>query len=336
MKTFHNKVPKYTFENYDITNSNLYDINDEILKEYRKTYNKHVNITKNLLGEEIKNGITMFTHVMNRSNNVYSNIRSWLSNNFDEIIILDWNSKDNMSSELNKLNDKRIKYYRVENEDSFIRTHAQNLAFRLAGYDKVLKLDSDIKLNSDFNSKNVLNEGTFIVGDWRCARNDNEKHLHGNILVNLKDFYKINGYNEFIKNYGWEDSDFTIRLLLSGLSHSIFNNDTLYHVPHDEIYRKINMNTVYNSNVETVKHKYCLSHMLQWNQYYKLQDYSFHKETNNYIIFKRDKINENIFNDELYKKSETEAIDTVIGWHLSVDKVNKMTREEKINFLRTK
>ena len=54
-------------------------------------------------------------------------------------------------------------------------------------YDKIIKLDSEITLKSHLNS----------------------------------DFFNIN-YNEFIKTYGSDDTDFTLRLQMSGLDKKFF------------------------------------------------------------------------------------------------------------------
>ena len=125
---------------------------------------------------------------------------------------------------------------------SFYRTYAQNLAGDLCKYNKICKLDSDITLSDNFFENHPLTEGMFYVGEWLCARNENEKHTHGNTYMYLNDYLKVNGYNEYIKSYGWDDSDFTHRLMLCGLKKVIFNLNMFYHVPHDDMARMTNLN----------------------------------------------------------------------------------------------
>ena len=270
----------------------------------------------------------MFTYVMNRKINIVNNLDSWLKNNFGEIIILDWVSDEKLYDIISEKKDSRVKYYRVENEQFFIRTFAQNLAFRLAKFNKVLKLDSDIILTDDFLDKNQISEKTFISGNWYAARNDNEKHTHGNIFVHLNDFYRINGYNEFVKTYGWEDSDFMTRLIQSGCNHKLINMDTIYHVPHAETSRKANM-LVYNSNVETEKYKYCISHMLPWGVHCTLQNYNFTKINDQYIEINRIKGDETDFDPELLKSAEEYAVNLVATWFIKGVNLNTMSFDEK-------
>jgi hypothetical protein len=196
----------------------------------------------NLLKESIEEGICLFTYIMNRNNNIYNNISSWLKQSVNQIIILDWNSKEDLNDYLKSLNDNRILYIRVVNEKYFIRTFAQNLASRFCKYNKIMKIDSDVIISENFFENHQLNNGEFYVGEWMCGRNKNEEYLHGNIYLFLDDYFRVNGYNEYIKNYGWDDTDFTIRLLTTGLTKKLFNYNYLYHTPHDEDLRTVNLN----------------------------------------------------------------------------------------------
>ena len=142
---------------------------------------------------------------MNRRNNLINYFKSWLNNNINQIIILDWASNENNYDIISNLNDNRVMYIRVNEEDKFIRTYAQNLAAKFCRYNKILKIDSDINLSEDFFDRNNLEPGTFIAGNHFCARNKNETYTHGNIYLYLDDYFAINGYSELIKTLNFNE-----------------------------------------------------------------------------------------------------------------------------------
>ena len=278
------------------------------------------NITHNLLNEPIKPGICLFTYIMNRRQNLEKYFKSWLNKSVDQIIILDWSSKEDNYDIIKNINDSRVIYVKVVGEPSFIRTYAQNLAAKFCKYDKILKIDSDISITDNFFEKNVLNPGEFIVGNFMCARDDNEKYTHGNVYLYLNDYFRIGGYNELIKTYGNDDSDFSLRLqLLGGLTEKIFDLDTMYHNPHTNEARKKNMNGVYNTYVEIFKHRYYMDKVPFWNRYFKHNEFNIEQKNNNFYECTR-------ITDDIYKFSpfikdcEINAINTVYEWFRDLPK----------------
>jgi len=271
-------------------------------------------IEKNILNEKILPGICVFTYVMNRKDNLIKNIKTWLNKDVNQLIILDWSSNEDYYNLIKSYNDKRILYVRVENENKFIRTYAQNIAARFCKYDKILKLDSDISITDDFFRKNIFNDGEFIAGNFICARDENERYTHGNVFLWLNDYFKINGYNELITTYGNDDSDFHFRLqILAGLKEKVFDLDTLYHNPHNDHLRKININ-IFNTNVEVFKHRYYLDKIPLWNQFYKLNQFDIKKIDYNYYQCIRNTFDLYKFTDEIIE-CEKEAINTVYNWY---------------------
>ena len=295
--------PKH-FENYNMTFFDYKQINKNIICNELSNYTQR----KNLFEDSIEEGICIFVCVMNRSNQIYNNIRSWLKQKINQLIILDWNSTYNLNDYLKGLNDKRILYVRVNNETNYIRTFAQNLAGRICKYNKICKIDSDIIISDNFFENHPLEKGEFYVGEWRCARNENEKSLHGNTYLFLDDYFRINGYNEYIKDYGWDDSDFTIRLMSCGLRKKVFDYDLLYHTPHNEKSRTVNLINPKNSVLMIFVNKECLKNTV-WNNDYKMQQYTTIKIDDNYIVCDRIKnneysVDEKIYNDAFLAKTE--------------------------------
>ena len=332
LKEFSNDI--FNFMKY-----NNLDINDFYYKFIDYIYEPEINIEKNILNEPIKEGICVYTYVMNRKENIENYMDSWLIPDIDQLIILDWSSNENLYDIIKKYNDNRILFIRVNEESSFHRTYAQNLAARFCKFNKIMKIDSDVSLRKDFFKKNILEPDTYIVGNFKCARDENEKYTHGNIYLYLNDYFKINGYNEIIKTYGNDDTDFAFRLRILGrLKERIFDLDTIYHNPHPEEKRKINMKTVYNTNVEIFHHRYAMDRLPLWNKYFKLQEFEIKNNNNNYYVCVRNK-NKNIyeFPEDLNKRARLYAIDLVISWYIkNPNQLAQMSLEDKINYLSNK
>ena len=291
-------------------------------------------ITNNILNEQIQDGVCLFTCVMNRNSNIVNNINTWLKQSINQLIIIDWASDDDFCNFINTLNDNRVLHVRVNDEQYFIRTYAQNLAAQLCRFNKICKIDSDIVLHDNFFEQHNLEENTFFVGEWRAARNENEKHVNGTIYLYRNDFLYVNGYNEFIKSYGWEDSDFTIRLMLTGLEKKIFNFNTLYHVPHAAIERTINMTSATHPEVQTLTHKYLLAQMQLWSRNNILTSFNFNQISSNYIVCNRIKTNEISFDSILYDTCKKEAELTVFSWYmLKTDEHKNVLQEKNYNFI---
>ena len=255
------------------------------LSEYSKYFfNNNFKITKSILNEPIKEGICIMLCIMNRKKNLELYFKSWLNKDINQIIILDWSSNDdNYYNIINKINDPRILYIRVNNEKTFIRTFAQNLAASFCKYDKLLKLDSDVTITDDFFQKNILEKNTFIAGNFLCARDMNEEYTHGNIYLYLDDYFRVGGYCEFIKTYGNDDLDLPFRLqVINGLKERMINLDTLYHNPHDNKSRVVNLSGIKIPHEEMQYNKTNMDKLPLWNRFFKLQKYNIVKKLNNY------------------------------------------------------
>jgi glycosyltransferase involved in cell wall biosynthesis len=177
---------------------------------------------------------SIVTALKNRSQNLLKAIPSWLDLDIDEIIIVDWSSDTPIGSELSKFKDKRIKVYEVQNQPTWCLALAFNIGVELASGDHILKLDADIQIEKDFLQNHELMQGMFFAGNWRNARNPNEIPLNGVLYITKNDFKAINGYNEYFKLYGWDDSDLYQRLIEFGVERKDIHNNYVYHLPHDE------------------------------------------------------------------------------------------------------
>ncbi|AYV86000.1 MAG: glycosyltransferase, partial [Solivirus sp.] len=86
-------------------------------------------------------------------------------------------------------------------------------------------------LSSDFFCRHNLDQNIYFAGDWREARNPNERHLNGIVYVKRDLFFKVGGYNELITTYGFDDDDLYQRLNIHS-KRLLINLDSIKHIPH--------------------------------------------------------------------------------------------------------
>ena len=197
----------------------------------------------------VAEGISLLFPVMNRTNVLIQSIPTWLeSDSFSELIIVDWSSSEPIFTDpltQNIINDPRVRIIRVENEPYFLSpSYAINLGVSRASNKKILKLDVDYKLiNIDLfrfiNQISPLLKRSFFVTDFVFCKITIS--IIGFILFNKDHFLAVNGYNENLKGWGYEDIDFYNRLsevvqknILSDLDSYIF------HIPHEDSLRVAN------------------------------------------------------------------------------------------------
>ena len=119
-------------------------------------------------------------------------------NGLKEHIILDWDSKNEFNIEDSKKHRKKIYY--VKNEKRWWLTRAYNTCFFIAKSEYILKLDADVFINyKKFNNLDYSKYDLIIFYD---KPND-----PGNFLITKKLLDAINGFNEYMWEWGWSDHD---------------------------------------------------------------------------------------------------------------------------------
>lgn len=185
----------------------------------------------------ITNGISIITAVKNRDENLMIALKSWLKNRMvNEVIIVDWNSENQISQKIREFKDKRIVLIEVKNKKDWALSEAFNLAARFSTKEKILKLDADIILKKDFFDKNILNKKEFICGDYRILKKE-EKGLFGisgTLFCFREDFFSIGGYDELIRSYGRDDLVLYDELKDQGLIQRGIDLESLEHLEHND------------------------------------------------------------------------------------------------------
>jgi hypothetical protein len=183
-------------------------------------------------------GVGIVSCCMNRNDNLEAALDSWLELDVDEIVIVDWSSEVPVSQSLAHINDDRLKIIRVEGEARWILTYAFNVGLRFCGRSKIFKLDADIVVSGDFLEVNHFETGEFVRGHWQQALdNDQEDQVYtnGSFGAHKKDLREIGYFNEFIRTYGWDDSDLYGRLCTAaGLSQKHIAFGSMRHLEQGE------------------------------------------------------------------------------------------------------
>ena len=200
---------------------------------------------------------------MDRNQMLAEALPSWLAHpEIGEVIIVDWSSPTPVRLVTAPLGDARVKVIRVEDQRRWIASKSHNLGVRAAAGDVLLRLDADYVLGPSFFRAHALAPRTFFCGNWRCARVDNERHLTGVLYVHRRHVLAVNGYNERIVTYGYEDDDLFERLELGGLSRRDIDLDTIRHIPHTDDLRTRHQD-VGSVEFETERNKR-LAHARAW------------------------------------------------------------------------
>jgi hypothetical protein len=290
----------------------------------------------NLIGEPLNQGISLYVHLMNRNENVQANLPNWLTQKFDEIILLDWSSKDPVASIPNLFDDPRVRVVRVEGQEKFIRTLAQNLATEMARNTHVFKCDSDVLFKGDFFVNHALNKGEFWVGDWHQGRDYNERHLHGETYYHVDDFFRVNGYDERIMAYGHDDTNLKDRMVLAGMIKKVFSYNQLHHIHHPQETRATNQDMVHPM-VKIFENRIAARAKTLWTSTDKALQYtrkpvdesSEYEKQERVIIFTANEKRQPQYDQVV----EDAAINEVSGWY--TDQINhaQLNREQKIKLI---
>lgn len=170
--------------------------------------------------------LSVICGVRNRLENLTKALPTWLeADGVDEVVITDWNSREPIVYE-----HERVRIVRVTNVNYWSSPQAFNIAARFANGDIYAKLDADYRiLNTCLFSKIGLEPGVFINGGGKLGP------LNGFFYLYADDFWRVNGFDERLHGYGWEDTDMFWRLRRSGLRLKEFDDkQNMEHLPHKE------------------------------------------------------------------------------------------------------
>jgi len=293
--------------------------------------------------KEVSPGISLFTAVKNRKNLLQQVLPTWVAcKEIDEIIIVDWSSDKSILPLIRKYQNGKVFTVVVKEQERWILSHAFNLAARLTTRDKILKIDADVKILPGFFEKHILTPGRFYSGYWGMGRDENERHLNGNAFLYRNDFFRINGYNEYIKSYGWDDDDLFLRLGALRLKRIYFHLDTLVHLEHEdrttfqESPGYLNaVNDQEKANIQIIINRYLTQNFKKWLPENQMLGFEFKILDDHTLSCLQATEDQNLLPDELIRICEIPAIQERLkqsGILISDDIARNLKREEVIEF----
>lgn len=176
----------------------------------------------------------------NRHASLHQALPTWLaSQSVREIILVDWNSDPPLYDMLDLPNRSKVKLVRVRNEPSWVLSRAYNLAINLSTSPVILRVDCDYALAPNILHVHNVSEldKVFYTGNWLLARDHDEVHLNGILLISRSHFLSVGGYDERIQTYGWDDDDLYTRLQNANLTKLNISYDHVHHVRHNDSVR---------------------------------------------------------------------------------------------------
>lgn len=135
----------------------------------------------------------------------------------------------------------QLKIVRVEGETDWVLTRAYNLAVREATSDYIFKVDCDyivseraVKTHRLDGLEHETAGNFFFTGYYMNARDANEMHLNGAMVVSQEVFWSVGGYDERIQSYGYDDEDLYDRLRKMGVTRLNVSYEDVSHLEHDD------------------------------------------------------------------------------------------------------
>ena len=144
-----------------------------------------------------------------------------------EIMILDYNSDDNLADYANELKnedlgkDNFISYAKFTGRKTYHIAHAYNLSVRCAVGEVIVILGTDIIISVDYLKfiREAFEKEAVV---WACPLD-----LKGIIAITKKEFNDTGGYDERFEFYGPEDKEFDLRLNRRGGKFKLVPNQML-------------------------------------------------------------------------------------------------------------
>lgn len=203
-----------------------------------------------------KEKISVVQCCKNRNENLVKSIKSYIDHPLiDDIVIVDWNSNDNVKKYLKKNNilSDKIKIIEVVNSIPWILSWAYNIGFLYAKNNKILKLDADYEIiNKEYLFfLNKIDSNKYVFSfDWSQAKNKNEIHLNGFFYLTKNLLKTIGFFNQDILFYGWDDSELKKRITNHNIQILNIDYDFLYHNEHNDNLRLKNQHSNYNIKMD--------------------------------------------------------------------------------------
>ena len=212
--------------------------------------------------------ISLASGCMNRAATLRMVLPTWLAcREIDEVVVVDWSSRVPISEELADFKDFRIRFIRVEGQPYWCAARCHNVEIIAASGDNLLRIDSDVQVLPNFFREHPLEQDDiFWNASWKNSCGD-DCHLFGTVYTQRKNFLLVNGYNERLQSYGFEDEDIYRRMQGAHIRRCEANRKLLKHIPHDMPSRLCHINPEFAAatNMQGIEINLKISEGIPWS-----------------------------------------------------------------------
>jgi glycosyltransferase involved in cell wall biosynthesis len=147
-----------------------------------------------------------------------------------EIIVVDYNCPEGTKDYVSRFSQVHCVEAQVGKEEWNLSA-SRNLGYKNSNGDKLLFIDADTLLNTNFVLSHVdqVKEGIFLTG-----KQTNPYNACGSIFIMRSDFEKVKGYNELVQGWGSEDFNLYERLRNEGMEQRMFDFNLIKNIPHSD------------------------------------------------------------------------------------------------------
>jgi len=144
-----------------------------------------------------------------------------------EFILLDYGSSDGLADWVRALGNSMVRYFRYEHQGGFECSHAKNLAHRLGRGRVLCNLDIDNLLHAltlprllRLGNREIahLYSGRNIIRGIGPSRHEMADGTYGRIAMTASTFCELRGYDEQLREMGYQDTDLLERATRAGMS----------------------------------------------------------------------------------------------------------------------
>lgn len=240
-----------------------------VVKKFENISKKDIETWGELSSLTIQNcqKLTLTTSIKDRLEFFKNSLPNWLKFPFKKIIILDWDSLENIKEFVDSVQDGRIVFARVENEPEYRHSAARNFKMRLVENDDdiVLSIDCDVQITWKFLNDIFIKKNIIYTVNPSYAVNGTV----GTSIFTKGMYFSVSGTNERMC-FGWGREDIDLFDRMSQMYKCLFySQHHVYHQPHgDELRVKFtkeknkwisnakNMNTARLSNLGILNEVY--------------------------------------------------------------------------------
>lgn len=185
------------------------------------------------LSENTKKAATLIVTCKNRLAHLRLTLAKYVKQKNIDIILVDYGCQEN-SGNWTLHNFPSVKVVFVSDDPLFSLSRARNIGALHADTDYLIFADADTYID-------------FSLDDWLAANgrsgefytiSSKDPALQGVSIINRYDFFKVGGFDEAFRGWGFEDTELYFRLDTQGVKKMLMSDHGISSIPHDDSLRQ--------------------------------------------------------------------------------------------------